>query len=231
MNDIVILKKNSILRYLPKELEKEQLLIFDALRISAEMIEHDYNQLKNMLEVVSKPKNKRGESIIFKYAWGVIDSTSRFVRLYKKLPSDSNYEILDKIDILNPFRNTIQHLDERINESLIQNNSPFFGILIWNYKNNEVKPYLLVSGIKYGLNVSFRYPDINSLKNGVNDIQLQTVNKKEIIQINLSQLVEDLTNVLDELDRHLVKQFGAKGLERVDWKHHKDIIISIKSKQ
>lgn len=227
-----ILSENSPLKYLPRELKGEQLLIFDSIRITLEMIEHSYSCLEERLLYISKPENKKKEvSAIFNYAWTIIDHTSRFIKIYKELPSDSNYEVLNSIKHANSFRNTFQHLNERINESLLKNRSPFYGILIWLYQNpetNEINPMTLISGIEYGSKFEFKMPDLSQNIKEINHIWIQTVDRNKIIRTNISQIILDLINICEQNEKKLLELCETKGLELCDWSNRKDILIEIK---
>ncbi|AFU68157.1 hypothetical protein P700755_001219 [Psychroflexus torquis ATCC 700755] len=227
-----ILSENSPLKYLPRELKGEQLLIFDSIRITFEMIEHNYSCLEDRLLQISKPENKKeGVSAIFNHAWNVIDHTSRFIKIYKELPSDSNYEVLNSIKHVNPFRNTLQHLNERINESLLKNRSPFYGILIWFYQNpvtSEISPMTLISGIEYGPKFEFTMPDLTHSNKEINHIWLQTVDKNKIIRTDISQIILDLKSICEQNEKKLIELCNSKGFQLCDWSERKDIMIRIK---
>ncbi|TEB41212.1 hypothetical protein D0809_26675, partial [Flavobacterium circumlabens] len=124
-------------------------------------------------------RKKENVSITFSYAWGIIGNISRFIKLYQKLPSESNYQILDGIKHINAFRNTLQHLDERIDESLLKTKSPFYGVLTWFHKDkqtHETIPHNLFSGLYLsGMGVKFTVPDLSLSDTSVNDILIQTV--------------------------------------------------------
>ena len=228
-----ILPEKSVFKYLPLEMDGYQRLIFDTIRITFEMIEYDYEILENELHVLSQENAKKEHtSRIFSHAWGIIDHTSRLIRLLKKLPSESEHKVLDTIIHVNVFRNTIQHLDERIDESMIENKSPFYGILTWYHKNLETDkliPKILVSGITWAFNADLKIPDVSNSSNEINDICLQTVNKKEKILINLSELMRSLKTISDKNEIKIGDFFQQQGWKLCDWSKRQDIMISLKS--
>src|ERR1035437_887040 len=145
----MIIKETSILKNLPR-LDKRQLLILDSLRTTCEMIDYSTNQILNELTLISDGGHKKNLPLVFTNVWGIIDNVSRFIRLYKTLPSESNHEILTSITNVHSARNTHQHMDERIDESLIDNSQPFFGTLKWAYHNHAKQKAvncIAVSGI------------------------------------------------------------------------------------
>jgi hypothetical protein len=228
-----ILPEKSVFKNLPVEMDGYQLLIFDSIRITFEMIEYDYEALEKELHNLSQEDTvKEHVSRVFSHAWGIIDHTSRFIKLFQKLPSASNHKILDTITPVNAFRNTIQHLHERIDESMIENRSPFYGILSWYYKNLEtgkLTPKILISGIAWGFNANLKIPDVSDSSKEVNDITLQTVDKKETILINLSELMSSLKTICDSNEEKIGDFFQQQGWKPCDWSKRKDIMLNIES--
>ena len=230
-----ILSEKSIFKYLPLEMNGYQRLIFDTIRITFEMIEYDYELLENELHHLSQEKTKKEHtSRTFSHAWGIIDHSSRLIKLFQKLPSDSEHSILNPILSVNAFRNTIQHLHERIDESMIENKSPFYGILSWYHKNLETEkltPKILVSGITWAFNANLTIPDVSDSSKEINDICLQTVNKKETILINLTDLMQKLKSIADKNEEKVGAFFKEQGWKPCDWTKRKDIMINIKSEE
>lgn len=228
-----ILPELSVFKNLPLEMDSYQRLIFDSIRITFEMIEYDYEALeKELYNLSQKDTVKEHVSRVFSHAWGIIDHSSRLIKLFQKLPSASEHKILDPIIAVNAFRNTIQHLHERIDESMIENNSPFYGILSWYHKNLEtleLTPKILVSGITWAFKANLTIPDVSDSSMEVNDICLQTVDKKQTILINLSQLMFNLKNICDSNEEKIGKFFQQQGWMPCDWSKRKDIMINFKS--
>lgn len=228
-----ILSDNSVFKHLPIQMQGYQLLIFDAIRITFEMIEHDYQSLETRLHHLSQDSNKKENvSQVFSHAWGVIDHTSRLIRLFKKLPSESEHKVLESILHVNSFRNTIQHLDERIDESMIENRTPFYGIVTWYHKNFEtgkLTPKSLVSGIAYGFKINFTVPDVSDSPNEINDINLQTVDKNKMIITNLSQIMRDLKILCETNEIKMTAFFKEQGWTLCDWSKRQDIMLKLES--
>ena len=226
-----ILSENSVFKKLPIEMQGYQLLIMDAIRITFEMIEYNYESLEIKLHTLSQenPK-KKNVSHIFNDAWGIIDNTSRVIKLLKKIPSKSEHKILDEISYVNSFRNTLQHLDERIDESMIGNKSPFYGILIWYHKNlitGKLTPKIIISGIVYGFSVDYKVPNLGESIKEVNDIFIQTVDKKKTIVTNLSELIRNLKTICESNEKILENFFKTQGWNLCDWTARQDIMISL----
>ncbi|GGG50808.1 hypothetical protein [Epilithonimonas arachidiradicis] len=229
-----IISEDSILNYLPIELDKYQLLIFDSIRITLQMIQNDFDLLEQLIEEIEDDSvNYQNDRIkAFGYVWGIIDKTHRLVKIYKKLPSKSKYKVLDKIKVVDKFRNTFQHLDERIDESLVKNKLPFYGTISWFYfENDEIKTKMIVSGIIYGLNVQFIYPDKKNYSKKINDITLHAVDRNSYISLNISSLINDIIELKDQNENLLTKIFIEKKWNLRDWTADRDIFITLKSEK
>lgn len=228
-----ILSEKSPFKFLPMKMDGYQLLLFDAIRITFEMIEHDYSILESKLHQLSQEHSKKENiSTVFSSAWAIVDHTSRAIKLFQKLPSQSNHMILDPILHVNSFRNTIQHLHERIDESMIENRSPFYGILTWYHKDlltHTVTPKTLVSGIAYGFKINFEMPNLVKASQEINEISIQTVDKKKPIVMNLSELMRRLRNICEANERTIGEFFIAQDWQACDWSKRQDIMISLKS--
>lgn len=177
---------------------------------------------------------KRNVSETFAHAWSIVDHSSRLIKLIGKLTSQNNHKVLDSISQVNILRNTIQHLHERIDESLIENRSPFYGILIWHHKNLDTGkfiPKILYSGINYGSHVTFTIPDISNSNDEINSITLQTVDKKKIVSLNLSDLLYKLQSICRADEVEILKFFDAQGWSLFNWSSHQDILVSLKSNE
>lgn len=227
----IIIDENSVLNRLPVELDGYTLLILDSIRITLQMIQNDFNSIEKLLNKIEDSSNRQNESIkAFGYVWGIIDKTSRLIKIYKKLPSKSNYKILDNLKIVDKFRNTFQHLDERIDESLLKKRLPFYGTISWfKLEDNEIKTKMIVSGITYGIKVDFIYPNVNNCSENINDIMLHAVDKKEYINLNISDLIKNIIAFKNENEIHLTESFKDNNWKCCDWTARKDIFITLQS--
>ncbi|MDP1746444.1 MAG: hypothetical protein Q8L90_12755 [Bacteroidota bacterium] len=118
-------------------------------------------------------------------------------------------------------------MDERIDESLIDNSRPFFGTLKWTYHNyakQKAINFIAVSGIYYSKEhyfITTKY-DID-LK--IENIILETVDKKTVNSLNISALLVDLQTIVDQLETILTKQFTENNNQLLDWKSKFDIVM------
>lgn len=230
----MLLKPNSILKLLPKETEFKQHLIFDSIRFTLEMIECGFFELNMSLEKLSTKKNKKNLPQIFLYAWSIIDNVKRFIALNKKLPSKGDHSYLNKLIKANEFRNTLQHIDERIDEVLFDNKVPFYGTIVWEYKNlttNSGEIFIAISGLRYSKTNKFKVTDYKNLKHPINNIKLESVNKKNKITIDINELYNNLFSVVELLEKDLKIQLNDMNLEPYDWEKNRDFLLKIKNEK
>ena len=226
----MLLKESSILRQLPIINEK-QLLIFDSIRFTCEMIDYSFNQIFDRLIDLSTSNNERQYPALFSHCWNIIDCSRRLIILYKTIPSTSNHSNINLIQYVNSPRNTYQHLDERINESIIDTKQPFYGTLKWAFSNTQtgkIENNIAISGIHYTEKSECKVAIYNESMI-IQDVILETVDKKNKTEIDLSKLKEDLKIVILNLESMLIEQFEAQGLEFRDWKSRRDILFKFKS--
>ncbi|MGN7513718.1 MAG: hypothetical protein ACTHOM_05040 [Allomuricauda sp.] len=225
----MLLKETSVLRSLP-QLEEKQLLILDSLRFTIDMIDYTYKNLQNSILAISKGKKHKIHPPLFHYTWSLLDNIRRFIRIYKVLSTDKNPTLLAPIEYVNSPRNTYQHLDERINESLIDTRQPFYGTLKWTFHDKitrEAYRFAAISGILYGNpgKVEFMDFDVSSL---IENIVLETVDRKQETEINISQLNFDFIEIVRKIEKELEKQIAQNGMERNNWTSRQDIIMKFK---
>lgn len=74
-------------------------------------------------------------------------------------------------------------------------------------------------------------PDLLDSSREVNDIRLQTVDKKQTIVINLARVMVSLKNIYDSNEFKIGKFFQQQAWMPCDSSKRKDIMISIKSQE
>ncbi|MBN1463254.1 MAG: hypothetical protein JXQ69_02530 [Paludibacteraceae bacterium] len=224
----MIIKEDSILNNLPKELLPQQLIILDGLRITSNLIDYYYNQLLNELLNISTKKKHVGIPIIIDFAWQILDNTKKFNSFYKKLPSTTNdYTILDPLSCIYDFRNTYQHIDERIGIS-IKNEAQLFGALHWNYKDNLSNKALagtILPGIYINCKFNLQVKKSNNCETGFSNIILQTIDNNKRNDISIIDLIIKIQNIIIKLEETLNLQFKEKKVLPYNWEREKDITI------
>ncbi len=225
----MLLKETSVLRSLPL-LEEKQLLILDSLRFTIDMINYTYEELQSRILGISEDKAHKIHPQLFHYAWSLLDNVRRFIRIYKVLATDKNPPLLTPIQYVNSPRNTYQHLDERINESLIDSRKPFYGSLKWTFHDKieqEAYRFAAISGILYGNPGKMEFVDFNNSLITEN-IVLETVDQKRETEINISQLYLDFKEIIGKIEKRLENEISENKLELINWTSQQDIIMKIK---
>ncbi|WP_405246675.1 hypothetical protein [Cellulophaga sp. Asnod2-G02] len=225
----MLLKESSVLRRLPL-LQEKQLLILDSLRFTIDIIDYNYNQLESGILGISQGKKHKIHPQIFHYTWSMLDNIRRFIRLYKVLATDKNYALIAPIEYVNSPRNTYQHLDERIDESLIDSKQPFYGSLKWTFHDiNSMEAYRFtaISGILYGDPGKVDFAEFND-SCSIENIFLETVDRKQKTEINISQLYVDFKEVVQDLEKGLENKINEHKLELNNWTSRQDVIMKFK---
>ncbi|HEU4717599.1 MAG TPA: hypothetical protein VFU15_07190 [Bacteroidia bacterium] len=232
-NKTMTLRPDSPLNFLPKEIGHKQLMLFDSLRFTLEMLDYNYSQLIKNLEDLSCGKENKIHYKIFNYAWGLIDHGQRFYLLYKKLNPPENI-IIEKINYIYSFRNAIQHLDKNVECQIIANFRPIYGTLKWivnDTDKKEIYTSLLVSGIFEIDKLEFEQHGQAGYHKFINEVKLETdtLGKKNENEINLCKMIEDISFVTDKLDAELSKRFRDRNFQLLDWKSRKDVLLNMKN--
>lgn len=229
----MILTEESPLNNLPKELPMNQLLILDSLRFSLQMLDHNFENLYEMLTIISKTNKKGKEAIAFNYAWAIIDHGQRFYDLYRKL-NNSEESVVRRISYLYSFRNAIQHVTNNIETRKIDKKLPIYGTLKWvvfDGSLNYAYTSILISGIFNLKDVKFKQHRQEGYSEYINDILLETdpFDRGADTEINLSQLLVDFQFIVHELNENLLKQFAERNLQLCDWSKQKDVLFNMKN--
>lgn len=231
-----ILNKESPLHFLPEELATRQLMIFDSIRLTLEMVDYTFYQLIGVLEKASKGVAKKDTYCAFNYAWSFVDHCHRFVKLYREIEPEKKDQ-LQKLSHIANFRNAIQHIDknlEKSNVKMIDNGRPIFGTLKWVVNNtdiDEIYTSIWISGIFNIKNFKYTHHETFGYKNFINDVKLETSTLKKDTEdeLNLSDTYSTIKEVVDILDSHLTRTFLEHKLQAVDWSKRKDVILNLKN--
>jgi soluble cytochrome b562 len=235
----MILKQDSIIRYLPIDLEKRQFVILDSIRFSLEMIDNSWLSLIHQIHELSQEKYAEAKDFpkLFKEAWSIIDNTQRLIKLHGLLKIKNQKNLMNEIAYIKDFRHTFQHLDERIDEALLNFDFPIYGILTWNYLNlisGNIDIFITSSGITRE-DISFPFDTSKFDRNkSLDNITLETVVrvKGQFIrkQLDLTLLIEKLESIITSFENDLEQKFIDLDMELADWKSRKDIVLRIENK-
>ena len=173
---------------------------------------------------------------IFKECWSIIDFGWKLRNLILQIEhekTDENTKInkdllldISFLDSLKDYRNTFQHLDERIDEAIVVENSAVWGCLSWLYilSNTKLNSCLLFPGHPRSSS-SIINPAGLMLESPICHVTLESINrKKEKIKINLSDLAKNISILVNQLESLLKSQFEE--LDNTN-KYAQDMIMKI----
>ena len=211
----MLISKDSPFRKLPEALDKRQLFYFEGIRYAVNMVSIAYTRLQESLYEMSHNENYEKEfSSILLDAWSILDSVSRFNKLVENFPVENSQTCLKKLKEVTAFRNTFQHLHERIDERMIDNNYPVWGILSWltvrKIGDANVFSCMAISGSIRKSSPQVLNPAGRAMKTTVSSITLESLKnrkKKPIIRICISEIVDELEKAVRELEEQMRKQF------------------------
>lgn len=146
--------QTSPLNSLPEYLHPRDVLRLDGVRIAAQIIHTELFEIHRLLHEISFSEKKPHSHHVFHACWSVVDNAhrlNRFARIYQEsglLKVNSlAHDILHKVEML---RHSHQHIDERVDQALVEHEQVLFGYLSWvarkNVESSEGSIYSLVSG-------------------------------------------------------------------------------------
>ncbi|MCF8321713.1 MAG: hypothetical protein K9I26_01040 [Flavobacterium sp.] len=112
----------------------EEIIIFDALRFTCEMIDSTYPKFLEKILDISHSKPGKNAPSIFQDCWTIVDNAARVEKICRRLPWEKPDEILSDFANLRLFRNTFQHLEDRIDKTISITKMPLYGIISWTHK-------------------------------------------------------------------------------------------------
>jgi hypothetical protein len=207
-----MIPRESILYSIPTEMRRKDVFILEGIRYAAGTLGDIFANLEMAALDLSK-KGKPEESNfykIFKEAWSFIDFSWRLRNIMTLLDSEMDEEKIKgkrpvDISFLDPireFRNTFQHLDERMIETMVKENSYIWGTLSWLYtkESSNVTCITIAPGHPRS-KADVVNPTGQFIKLPISHITLQSINrKKEKIKINLTELHKNINLLLVDFE-------------------------------
>lgn len=210
-----MLDKDSIFFNIPRNLDKKQAFLLEGIRICFNSIFVSHFTLRDELEYISvNPKRKHSHTLIFKEAWQQIDITHRLCNLILSFGIYNEEDIIYLKEV-KPFRNTFQHIDERIDEFISELNAPLWGNISWlrinDGKNvNSINSYVLTAGHPgKDFKTTIINPAGKTFKGTLDFITLESVKKNEnekIVAIDLSNLYRRTESLIEKLELEVKNQ-------------------------
>lgn len=219
----MLIDGNSIFNKIPVNLNQRQIFLMEGIRFCVNSISLSFERLLQEIKFISDNSLREESShIIFKEAWSQIDTTYRLTNFIKAISSNwddakikpgGNFEYLLKTK---PFRNSFQHIDERIDEILLNLNAPIWGNISWLKFVDEkhIKSFVVSAGHPRD---DFNNKLINPLGLEIHDkidhITIEAVQKNStepISSINLSELYRRTVLIVNKLNVDLEAQFQTQ---------------------
>ncbi len=237
----LIIEKDSIFLKIQVALDKRDVSILEGIRYSINMISLSYSNLENVLQNISskdKPDSIEFYSS-FKEVWSIIDGVTRLenlIQLIIKYPSDASLTEIDPVNIdflreAKAFRNTLQHLDERIDETILKNNLTVWGVLHWMHsEDGEVyhSCTLFPGHVRKGYSADIPMHFGEEFTPPVDKIILESVKvsgANPIIRINISSLIYKIKALTLNFEKQL--EYQLKSLES-SGTYGQDLFIKMK---
>lgn len=232
----------SYLRTPPKRLTPKQVLIFNGIRYSIDICDFAFDRLtKNLYKFsFSQDNSIPAFPVVFSDVWTIINNATIFYNIVTRLFGiDKDDPIFEKIKGIEFLRHSQQHIDERIDEVLLEKELPIYGSLSWYAQKEpdsmEGKIITLDSGT-ITHRQSIKAPTVNQVgrvnDKTINDIDFSMVVKinkhYEVKTIKLNELMTDLAAIINHFEGQLTDQL--KEHEPMD-RHINDLIITMFTKK
>lgn len=213
----MIIDRNSPLMRIPAQVNRRQILFLDGIRFSIEMADLAYTRLCETLYylAINCPNAADHSKFIsaLQDAWSIVDSVNRLRGLLKHAPGFKQNAPGQNIFIrrtaeVEDLRNVVQHLNEKIDETVIPQSAPLMGVLSWitviNPEQRQLKTCVLVAGTMYDKqNHAFVNPTEKKISPPVDLITL-TASGYSVCLTKVMKYVEALAG---ELEEQLESQF------------------------
>ncbi|GFD96367.1 hypothetical protein KUL156_57520 [Alteromonas sp. KUL156] len=223
----MILKSDSILRKIPSEIGKKQLLIIDGIRLTVDAIDINFQNLKshllNCYKTGTKQLSSEEVTKLLIISTSIIDFTDKFSKLLSQLDyyrgrnNNKRKEKLKKITDIKEIvdisrcqeiillRNTIQHINGNI-DKIVSKKDTIFGTLRWVHilQKEDSDEHQAISGIiTFGKTENYYADFINpysvseGVMIGIDEIEYSLGDKKMSITW-LIVLIKEVCKILEK---------------------------------
>lgn len=144
----MIIPINSHIRYLPIEIDSDQVITFNAIRYCTDICEVSYLRLINNLSILTDKGRIEclDFPVILSDVWSVINNCVIFKNLIcREFKVSVNEEKFNEINKAIKLRNTNQHIDERLAEAFLNNDYPIYGSLSWIKYIDDSEAFIISS--------------------------------------------------------------------------------------
>lgn len=238
----MIIPINSNIRYVPIEIDPNQVITFNAIRYCADICEVSYVRLINNLSILTDKGCVECLDFpaILLDVWSVINNCVIFKNLIcREFKVSVNEEKFNEINKAIKLRNTNQHIDERLAEAFLNNNYPIYGALSWRKSIDNGTGFIISSF--YSGTFTNKKKIATNISN-TDDIEfdefIQRIEFTGIIRegtksnytfreekVSISKIISEMIWWISELDRGLdnLSQKAA-----FTTKHENDLLIQLK---
>lgn len=238
-NLMTTISQTSYFRSPPTNLTPEQVLVFNGIRYSLDICDLCYDRMKKNLFDLSYSEANQIPSFpsIFSDVWSIINNATIFYNIVTRhFDIKKNDLIFEKIQGIEFLRHSNQHIDERIDEILLERELPIYGSLSWYAQlepnSPEGKIMMINSGTithRKSTKTDCTNPSDKINDEKINDIKLSMVvkiNKSTFERkiINLNELMKGLGSIIEFFEKQMKRQLEEyEPLER----HISDLIITL----
>jgi hypothetical protein len=213
----IMISKDSIFYKIPSNLDQKQIFLIEGIRYCYNSICISYSTLIEKLDQISDRQiDDFSFPIVFKEAWSQIDTTNRLLGFLKAIyHQDSNFTKHEDYIFLSqtrPFRNTFQHLDERIDGILLKLNAPVWGNISWLKiidEKNLLSCLLCAGHPRKDFNSRGINPMGLVVRPPIDKITIEAVQSninEPVIRIELSELFNRTKTIISKLEMSLEKK-------------------------
>jgi hypothetical protein len=233
----MILGPDSRLRRIPSALDRKTAFFIEGIRVSIEMIDLTHQRLQQALITItsmsdSGPQLPQGHfTSIITDAWVIIDCIHRLHRLItymphvkRKMRNPAFRNFLINGQKANEFRNTVQHLDQNINDKSAIAEWSVWGLLSWAvpYPDQGIlKSCTFMAGMMEEVSRPLLNPMGKPIRLPVGLITLFQQN----LSISISDLINDVERLAQELERSATAAFDAD--PRLARTYASDVVITM----
>lgn len=219
----MLLRENSPLYKVPSNLNARQSFLLEGIRYCLGVISLSYDSLLNNLETLS---NDNTDPKLFyavtKDVYNLVDWIDKFVQFIVVFDSKdgksgkSTLQSLTRLKGIRGMRNTFHHLDERIDEMMLEINASVWGSVSWLkiVEQNKIRVFAIQLG-NYKQN-PIRMPMFpkvlqpNSFQ--IYNILLSSVEKLDkqpkVVEVEVDSLYNDVITILSILEQKMEEAFN-----------------------
>ena len=209
-----MISKDSIFYKIPSNLDQRQIFLLEGIRYCFNSISISHSVLIEKLDQISDKRiDDFSFPLVFKEAWSQIDTTNRLVNLLKAIYHQDkdfpNHPDLLFLSQTRQFRNSFQHLDERIDEILLKLNAPVWGNISWLKiidENNVLSCILSAGHPRKDFNSRVINPVGLEVIPPIDKITVEAIQNNSndpVIRIELSELFRRTTTIISKLEKTL----------------------------